>query len=208
MKLKALFEKIGPGPIITAAFIGPGTVTVCTLAGIRFDFSLLWALLLSIVATVYLQEISGRIGLVTGKDLSQLIQSQKGNRFAKSMTFLLILTAIGLGNAAYQGGNISGANMGLGTIWKAPVWDLGKVQIESGNLIFGILAFALLWSGNFKRIERVLVALVIVMSMAFIVTAFLTKPDFGSLLTGFIPSFSTEKFPNNSRLNRHYRCSL
>lgn len=111
------------------------------------------------------------------------------------MTFLLILTAIGLGNAAYQGGNISGANMGLGTIWEAPVWDLGKVQIESGNLIFGILAFALLWSGNFKRIERVLVALVIVMSMAFIVTAFLTKPDFGSLLTGFIPSFSTEKFP-------------
>lgn len=195
MKLRALFSKIGPGPIITAAFIGPGTVTVCTLAGIRFDFSLLWALLLSIVATVYLQEISGRIGLVTGKDLSQLIRNQKGNKATKGAIMFLVLTAIGLGNAAYQGGNISGANLGLGTIWEAPDWDFGSVQIQSGNLIFGILAFALLWSGNFKRIERVLVALVIVMSLAFIVTAILTKPDFNQLLAGFIPSFSAEKFP-------------
>lgn len=107
----------------------------------------------------------------------------------------LVLTAIGLGNAAYQGGNISGANLGLGTIWEAPDWDFGSVQIQSGNLIFGLLAFALLWSGNFKRIERVLVALVIVMSLAFIVTAILTKPDFNQLLAGFIPSFSAEKFP-------------
>ncbi len=195
MKLRALFSKIGPGPIITAAFIGPGTVTVCTLAGIRFDFSLLWALLLSIVATVYLQEISGRIGLVTGKDLSQLIRNQKGNKATKGAIMFLVLTAIGLGNAAYQGGNISGANLGLGTIWEAPDWDFGSVQIQSGNLIFGLLAFALLWSGNFKRIERVLVALVIVMSLAFIVTAILTKPDFNQLLAGFIPSFSAEKFP-------------
>lgn len=195
MKLKSLLEKIGPGPIITAAFIGPGTVTVCTLAGIRFDFSLLWALLLSVVATVYLQEISGRIGLVTGKDLSQLIRGQRGNKLAKSSTFILILIAIGLGNAAYQSGNISGANLGLSTIWEAPVWDFGKVQIQSGNLIFGILAFLLLWSGNFKWIERILVALVIVMSFAFILTALLTKPDLPSLLSGFIPSFSSEKFP-------------
>ena len=195
MKLNSLFEKIGPGPIITAAFIGPGTVTVCTLAGISFDFTLLWALLLSVVATIYLQEISGRIGLVTGKDLSQLIRSQEENKLVKGITMVLILTAIGLGNAAYQGGNISGANMGLGTIWEAPVWDLGKIQLQSGNLIFGILAFVLLWSGNFKWIERILVALVLVMSVSFIVTAILTKPDFRQLLTGFIPSFSAEKMP-------------
>lgn len=181
--------------MITAAFIGPGTVTVCTLAGISFDFTLLWALLLSVVATIYLQEISGRIGLITGKDLSQLIRNQKGNKATKGAIMFLVLTAIGLGNAAYQGGNISGANLGLGTIWEAPDWDFGSVQIQSGNLIFGLLAFALLWSGNFKRIERVLVALVIVMSLAFIVTAILTKPDFNHLLAGFIPSFSAEKFP-------------
>ena len=181
--------------MITAAFIGPGTVTVCTLAGISFDFTLLWALLLSVVATIYLQEISGRIGLITGKDLSQLIRNQKGNKATKGAIMFLVLTAIGLGNAAYQGGNISGANLGLGTIWEAPDWDFGSVQIQSGNLIFGLLAFALLWSGNFKRIERVLVALVIVMSLAFIATAILTKPDFNHLLAGFIPSFSAEKFP-------------
>jgi NRAMP (natural resistance-associated macrophage protein)-like metal ion transporter len=80
LKLKSFFENLGPGPIVAAAFIGPGTVTVCTLAGVNFGFGLIWALLLSVVATVVLQEISGRIGLVTGMDLAQLIRNQKQNQ--------------------------------------------------------------------------------------------------------------------------------
>ena len=42
---------IGPGPIVAAAFIGPGTVTVCTLAGVNFGFDLLWAMALSVIAS-------------------------------------------------------------------------------------------------------------------------------------------------------------
>ena len=36
------FKNIGPGPLIAAAFIGPGTVTICTLAGVKFGMDLLW----------------------------------------------------------------------------------------------------------------------------------------------------------------------
>ncbi|HCW64574.1 MAG TPA: manganese transporter, partial [Leeuwenhoekiella sp.] len=57
------FKNIGPGALVAAAFIGPGTVTVCTLAGIQFGFSLLWAMTLSIIATIILQETASRIGL-------------------------------------------------------------------------------------------------------------------------------------------------
>jgi manganese transport protein len=67
--LKKFIQSIGPGPLIAAAFIGPGTVTVCTLAGANFGFSLIWAMALSIIATVILQELSGRIGIVSGSDL-------------------------------------------------------------------------------------------------------------------------------------------
>jgi len=195
LNLKNLLEKIGPGPLVTAAFIGPGTVTVCTLAGIQYDFTLLWALGLSIFATLYLQEISGRLGLITQFDLGELLRNQDQNKIVKLFSIILVLAAIGLGNAAYQGGNISGANLGLGIFTQLPVWNLDNFEIVSGNLLFGILALILLWTGNFKQIEKVLVALVISMSLAFLVAAFLTKPDFSLLLSGFVPSFELEKFP-------------
>ncbi len=189
MKLKSFFENLGPGPIVAAAFIGPGTVTVCTLAGVNFGFGLIWALLLSVVATVVLQEISGRIGLVTGMDLAQLIRNQKQNPILKVASIILVLLAIGLGNAAYESGNISGSNLGLQIFWEAPVIQLGKINLQIGNLLLGIFALSLLWLGSYKTLERVLVGLVIFMSIAFIITAILTEPDWNLVLSGFIPSF-------------------
>jgi manganese transport protein len=189
LKLKSLFENLGPGPIVAAAFIGPGTVTVCTLAGVNFGFGLIWALVLSVVATVVLQEISGRIGLVTGMDLAQLILKQKQNPILKVASIVLVLLAIGLGNAAYESGNISGSNLGLQIFWEAPVIQLGKINLQSGNFLLGIFALSLLWLGTYKTLERVLVGLVIFMSIAFIITAILTKPDWDLVLSGFIPSF-------------------
>lgn len=195
MSLKKILTSLGPGPLITAAFIGPGTVTVCTLAGIRFDFTLLWALGLSIVATVFLQELSGRLGIVTQKDLSELVRNQSGNRFFRFLIMVLILLAIGLGNAAYQSGNISGANMGLGIFVVFPTWEFGPFKVLSGNLLIGVFAFLLLWTGNYKRLELILVGLVLLMSFAFLTTSILTQPDFGQLIHGFVPTFSSEKFP-------------
>jgi manganese transport protein len=189
LKLKSLFTNLGPGPIVAAAFIGPGTVTVCTLAGVNFGFGLIWALGLSVVATVVLQEISGRIGLVTGMDLAQLIRNQKQNPILKVASIVLVLLAIGLGNAAYESGNISGSNLGLQIFWEAPVIQLGKINLQSGNFLLGIFALSLLWLGTYKTLERVLVGLVIFMSVAFIITAILTKPDWNLVLNGFIPSF-------------------
>ena len=69
---------------------------------------------LSVLATVILQEMSGRIGLVSGKDLSQIIRSQKGSALFKIVQIILVLTAIVIGNIAYESGNITGANLGLG----------------------------------------------------------------------------------------------
>ncbi|RAI94062.1 Nramp family divalent metal transporter [Algoriphagus yeomjeoni] len=195
MSFKSFINNLGPGPIIAAAFIGPGTVTVCTLAGVNFGFSLLWALGLSIISTVILQEISGRIGLVTGQDLSQLIRNQSGKPLFKIFSMILVLTAIGLGNAAYESGNISGTNLGLQVFWDAPTLNFASFEIQTGNLILGIFAFSLLWLGNYKALERVLVGLVIFMSIAFSVTAILTKPDWTAVFGGFVPNWNDANLP-------------
>lgn len=195
MNFKKISDSIGPGPLITAAFIGPGTVTVCTLAGIRYDYTLLWALVLSVVATVFLQELSGRLGILTRMDLSQLVRAETGSKWKRYSIMTLILLAIGIGNVAYQGGNITGTSLGLGIFFEAPTWQFGQLSLKLGNLGVGLLAGGLLWTGNYKRLELVLVGLVIFMSFAFIIAAALTKPDLSSLLQGFVPTFSSEELP-------------
>ena len=70
-------KNIGPGLIITSAFIGPGTVTLCSLSGIEFGYSLIWCVIFSIIATCYLQELSSRLGIISRKGLSDVLKENK-----------------------------------------------------------------------------------------------------------------------------------
>lgn len=194
LSIRNFLRNLGPGPVIAAAFIGPGTVTVCTLAGVHFGYSLLWALILSICATLALQEISGRIGISTGQDLSQLLRNRKSNPIFKYSSMVLVLLAIVLGNAAYESGNITGANLGLEIFWQAPIFKISVLNIQTGNFLIGAFALILLYFGNYKSLEKLLIALVILMSIAFTVTAFLTKPDWSRVFEGFIPSWNNKEF--------------
>ncbi|MBA6152468.1 Nramp family divalent metal transporter [Gelidibacter maritimus] len=191
--IKNWFKNIGPGPLVAAAFIGPGTVTVCTLAGVNFGFALLWAMGLSIIATVVLQEMSARLGLISQKGLSEIIRSEIKNPILKGLTILLILSAIVIGNAAYEAGNISGGVLGMETILGNPTVILAGFNLNILSVIVGIIAFSVLYIGNYKVLERVLVSLVILMSVSFLVTAFITQPNLSDIFSGlFVPQVSEE----------------
>jgi NRAMP (natural resistance-associated macrophage protein)-like metal ion transporter len=183
---------IGPGPIIAAAFIGPGTVTVCTLAGVNFGFDLLWAMGLSIIATIVLQEMAARIGLVTQKGLASVISETLQKGILRYFSIFLVMTAIVLGNAAYEAGNISGGALGAELFVQAPILSLGQLQINTLNLIIGLLALILLLTGSYKTITNYLTGLVILMSIAFLGTAIWSKPDFLELISGFQPTVNAE----------------
>ncbi|MEX2364648.1 MAG: divalent metal cation transporter, partial [Balneolaceae bacterium] len=107
-----LKKYFGPSTLVAAAFIGPGTVTVCTLAGVRSGYVLLWALLFSVIATIILQEMTGRLGLITRKGFGEAIRAEFKHPVIRTVSIILVLSAIVLGNAAYEGGNISGAVLG------------------------------------------------------------------------------------------------
>lgn len=181
------FKNIGPGPLVAAAFIGPGTVTLCTLAGVNFGYALLWAMLLSIFATIVLQEMSARLGIITQRGLSEIIRSEIKNPILKIISVILILSAIVIGNAAYEAGNISGGVLGLETIFSSHHIDFAGLSINFFSIVIGIIAFILLYIGNYKILEKGLVSLVILMSIAFLVTAMLTKPNIIELFKGFVP---------------------
>ena len=172
----------GPGTLIVAAFIGPGTVTVCVTAGVQYGFALLWAVLLSIIATIVLQEMSARAGIITQKELTASIRDQFDAPILKWTSVLLIFGAIVIGNTAYEAGNISGASLGMTALFPE---DLSPYF----PMIIGSIAFIILLIGNYKVLERILVTLVILMSLSFIITAIITQPDLGSVFKGmFVPS--------------------
>ena len=92
--INSWLKNIGPGPLVAAAFIGPGTVTVCTLAGVEFGYDLLWAMVLSIGATIVLQGMAVRMGIVTQKGLSELIRQELTIPVLKWTAIVLILSLI------------------------------------------------------------------------------------------------------------------
>ncbi|MCL6258197.1 Nramp family divalent metal transporter [Aquiflexum sp. TKW24L] len=182
---------IGPGPIVAAAFIGPGTVTVCTLAGVNFGFDLLWAMALSVIATIVLQEMAARIGLVTQKGLASVISETLQNGILRYFSIFLVMTAIVVGNAAYEAGNISGGALGAELFFAAPILNLGKLHVNLLNIIIGSFALILLLTGSYKSISNFLTGLVILMSVAFLGTAIFSKPDILELLLGFKPTVNS-----------------
>ena len=184
--MKKWFSNIGPGPFVAAAFIGPGTVTLCSIAGLQFGYELLWALVLSIIATLILQEMSARIGIISKKNIAELIREEITNSNLKKIVIFLILSAIVIGSAAYEAGNISGGVLGFETIFGQKQLSLYGLNINIFSFIIGILAFLLLYLGNYKVLEKSLIALVLAMSLSFISTALITKPDFIDLFKGLL----------------------
>ena len=179
---------IGPGALVAAAFIGPGTVTTCTIAGSSFGYTLLWALTLSTFATAILQEMSARLGLISGQGLAQSIRQEIKRPWLKWLAIFLVLSAIVIGNSAYEAGNISGGVLGLNTIFPGSTIQLAGIEINPFIPIIGIISFILLFIGDYKVIEKVLIGLVILMSLSFLITAILTSPNLLEVIKGmFIP---------------------
>jgi len=172
---------IGPGAIVAAAFIGPGTVTVCTLAGAGFGYALLWALVFATIATIVLQEMSARLGVVTGRGLGETLAQLLERSFWRRPIVLLVGVALYLGNAAYEAGNLSGAALGVAAI-------AGNSPMVSNLSVLAIsmLAAFLLLGGSYRVIERVLLALVGIMALAFLATFVIVRPDLGAIRDGIV----------------------
>jgi len=175
---------------VAAAFIGPGTITMCSIAGAQFKYGLIWALIVSILLTMFIQLTAIRIGLTTKNNLSNLIKDQFQSGLLKYTSILLIISAIFIGNSAYEAGNISGAVMGFELLF-GKSFQFNQINIFS--ILSGILALPLIIFGNNKVLEKILIILVLIMSFSFVFTVFIVGIDFNLLLSSSnLFSFSSE----------------
>lgn len=170
--------RIGPGALVAAAFIGPGTVTTCTLAGVRTGTALLWALGFATLGTIVLQEMAARLGTITGLGLGDALRRRLTAPLARTLALGLVIAAVAGGNAAYQTGNLLGAALGLDVAFG------GGPRTWAAGVALG--AALLLATGRYRVIERVLVTLVIGMSLLFVATAIAIAPDWAAIVRGLL----------------------
>lgn len=149
--------------VISAAFIGPGSVTACAIAGSKYGLQLLWVLTFATLGTVWLQEAAARITIATGKDLGQVITHTYAGKRGRRVAWVLFL-AIFLGCAAYQAGNILGAVSGLHL--------LTGLSFPILTPIVGLVCIALLWIGSTQSLANFLGLIVFAMGGAFVYVAF------------------------------------
>ena len=164
--------------VISAAFIGPGTVTTAAKAGSSFGCSLLWALLFSTFTCLLLQEAAARVAIVSGMNMGQALIRIAPTGKRKLGIIILVAGAIIIGSAAYEAGNIMGAVSGLRLLLPWPAWIF--------TLATGGVAFLALYLSRTETLARILGFLVIVMGASFFTTALLVRPDLSSLLQGLL----------------------
>ena len=173
--------------VVSAAFIGPGTITTAAKSGAAFGTDLLWALVFSTLACLLLQEAAARLTIVSGKNLGQAIVHQFEKSKSKIPVLLLVLGAIVLGAAAYEMGNLLGTVAGFQLLFDLPSHVL--------VLSIGILAALLLNIPSLKAISSILGFVVVLMGVGFLITAILVKPEISEIIRGaFVP-----RIPNSSQ---------
>lgn len=182
-KFKRRLKNVGPGAIVAAAIVGPGTVTTASNVGAQFGYALIWALIFSVIATMFLQEMVTRLGVITRKDLSTILREQFSHPVLKWLTILLIISAIVIGSAAYEAGNIVGGAIGMSAFT--------GLSTKAVAILIGLIAGVLLWIGKYKLIERVFIGLILTMTLSFVITAIVIQPDLSAIITkGLVPTVS------------------
>ncbi|WP_317395239.1 Nramp family divalent metal transporter [Blautia hydrogenotrophica] len=171
LTLKDYIKAMGPGAIMSAAIIGPGTVTTASQQGALYGFTSLWILLVACVIAYFFQEPAMRISIGCKESVMVGVREHLSPGVAK---FLWIV--IFVGSIAFHAGNLSGASMAL-------EYFVPGTSNLMWAVVMSLLAFIIVMLNRYKVIENVNQVLILMMVFAFVLTAFTSGPDIGDLVT-------------------------
>lgn len=174
-------KEVGPGAMVAASIVGPGTVTTCVVTGASYGYTLLWTMLFSTISMIVLQSMSARVGIIGKMGLGEAERKVFNGKKIHILLAVVFVSASFIGNAAFETSNLVGAALGMEAVFPS----VGKTI---WILIIGVVAAILLGIGNYKWVEKVLTALVGLMGVLFLVTAIAVHPNWGEVFAGlFIP---------------------
>jgi NRAMP (natural resistance-associated macrophage protein)-like metal ion transporter len=169
---------LGPGIITANVDNDAGGITTYSLAGAHFGYSLLWIMLPTTIALVVIQEMCARMGVVTGKGLSDLIRESFGLKVTFYVMIGLLLT--NLGNAVSEFAGIAAS---------LEIFGISKYLSVPAS---ALLVWLLIVKGSYKLVEKVFLVACLVY-IAYPIAAFIARPDWHQIVrASVIPSFKAD----------------
>lgn len=174
---KNLFSYMGPGFLVSIAYIDPGNFETDLQAGAQYKYGLLWIILVASCAALIIQSMAANLGVVTGKHLAEHCRFE----YSKVPNFILwILAEIAI--VACDIPEVIGTAFALNMLFKIPVW--------TGVLLTGLSTLVLLALQQYgvRKLEFFISFLVLTIAACFFVELGYAKPQASEVMYGlFVP---------------------
>ncbi|MBK5239396.1 MAG: Nramp family divalent metal transporter, partial [Actinomycetales bacterium] len=181
MAAKRFLPLLGPALVAGVAYLDPGNVASNMTAGAQYGFLLVWVVVGGNLIAWLVQYLSAKLGIATGKSLTQLLGERLTNRWIRRLYWLQAeIVAMATDLAEIIGGAIA-------------LYLLFGVPLILGGLITGLLSLALLSlhnRSNAQLFERAIIGLLMIIAVGFGVGVVIAPPEAGSLLSGLVPRFA------------------
>jgi manganese transport protein len=167
----------GPGYLVAVGYMDPGNWATDLAGGSRFGYTLLSVILMSNLMAVLLQGLASKLGIVTGRDLAQACR----DHFSPPVSFALwVLCEIAI--AACDLAEVIGTAIALNLLFGIPLpWGVAITALD-------VLLVLYLQNKGFRLLEALVIALVATVGMCFLFELFVSRPDMGGVLRGFVPT--------------------
>ncbi|HPW21228.1 MAG TPA: Nramp family divalent metal transporter [Vicinamibacterales bacterium] len=175
----------GPGYLVAVGYMDPGNWATDIAGGARFGYTLLSVILLSNLMAILLQALAVRLGVGTSYDLAQACRAY----YSRPVSFVLwILAEVAI--AACDLAEVIGSAVALGLLFGIP--------LAAGVVITALDVFIVLFvqQHRFRILEGIVLTLILGIAGGFAIELFLSKPDLGGVLRGFVPSAEILRDPD------------
>ena len=178
VRLLLLLAVVGPGIITANVDNDAGGITTYSVAGAHYGYSLLWMMPLVALALIVVQEMSARLGVVTGKGLADLIRERLGVRLTALIIGIFLFANLANTVSEFAGVAASMEIFGVSKYLSVP--------------IAAVVVWLLIVKANYKWVERVFLAASAIF-LAYIISGVLARPPWGEVAKAFVtPSFQFE----------------
>jgi Mn2+/Fe2+ NRAMP family transporter len=161
-RLILIFAVLGPGFITANVDNDAGGILTYSAAGAQFGYTLLWTMIPITIALIVVQEMCARMGVVTGKGLSDLIREEFGLRI--TFVIMILLIAVNFTNVVTEFSGIAGS------------MQLFHISKYASVPVCAFIVWVLVVKGDYKSVEKIFL-IASVFYIAYIITGVLSGPD-------------------------------
>jgi manganese transport protein len=167
--LRSLLPFAGPAVMASVAYMDPGNFATNIQAGAKYNYNLLWVVVVANIIAMLFQALSAKLGIVTGRNLAELCREQFPRPMVWAMWLVSEIGAMATDLAEFLGGAI-----GLSLLLDMP--------LLAGMVITGVATYAILTlqRGGFRPIELLIGGLVGVIGASYLVELLIAPPDWSA----------------------------